>query len=243
MSDAFCGASASPPGVRRTSIFAKGKNLDTGGALPRRGDQIKGPPQGLPCGVIGITGGSGAGKSTALEVLADMGAVILDCDVVYHELAEADGSMLDELAERFPGVVMDGRLLRKALGQIVFHDPAALADLNAITHNYVCREIDTRLAALAARGVSLIAIEAIALIESGLSQRCDVVVGIIAPVADRLRRITAREGIDPAYAAARIESQQSDAFFRAHCDFILENAYVSQADFAAACRVLFGRVL
>jgi len=192
--------------------------------------------------VIGLTGGSGAGKTTALRVLADMGAARIDCDAVYHELVATSRPMLGELAARFPGVVVDGRLDRKALGQIVFHDRAALADLNAITHKYVCQAVDERLAALAGAGTELVAIEAIALIESGIAERCDIVVGVIAPAADRVQRITAREGIPPAYAMARIESQKPDAFFREHCDFILENAYPTVEDFAEACRALFGRM-
>ena len=204
--------------------------------------------------VLGLTGGSGTGKTTALGVLAERGATVIDCDAVYHELVAAGGLMIAELAHRFPGVVENGRLQRKALGQIVFHDPAALADLNVITHKYVCQAVDDRLTALALHsppwrgapqgwGGSIVAIEAIALIESGLNTRCDLVVGILAPADERIRRITAREGIDPAYAQSRIESQKPDEWFRTHCDHIIENAYPSPAAFAEACRRLFDRIL
>jgi len=193
--------------------------------------------------VIGITGGSGAGKTTAMAVLAGLGSHSIDCDLVYHELLEVGGPMLEELVQRFPGVVADGRLERKALGQIVFHDPKALEDLSVITHSYVCREVDERLRALRGSGQGLVSIEAIALIESGLSQRCDLVVAVLAPVEDRVRRITAREGISPDYARARIESQKSDAFFRAHCDQILKNPCSSREEFAEECRAFFERLL
>ena len=193
--------------------------------------------------VIGLTGGSGTGKTTALGVLAERGAAVIDCDAVYHELAAAHGPMLDEIASRFPGVVEGGQLKRKALGQTVFHDPVALADLNDITHKYVGQVVDERLAAFAEGGAELVAIEAIALIESGLAARCDLVFGILAPVEERVRRITAREGIDPAYAKARIESQKPDAFYEAHCHYILENTDETPTAFLAQCRELFGILL
>jgi len=193
--------------------------------------------------VIGITGGSGAGKSTALGVLAEMGARIIDCDVVYHELIAAAGPILEELEARFPGVVVEGRLDRKALGRIVFGDADALEALNGITHRYVCAEVYARLAAYAEASVELVAIEAIALIESGIVERCDIVVGVLAPVEERVRRIVAREGIDPAYALARVESQKSDAFFREHCGYILENSYPDSTAFADECRSFFMGIL
>ena len=193
--------------------------------------------------VVGLTGGSGTGKSTALGVLAEMGAVTIDCDVIYHELLEAGGAMLDDIEARFPGVVVGGKLQRKALGQIVFRDPIALANLNAITHGHVCRVVDEELKALAECGTELVAIEAIALIESGLGERCDVVIGVLAPLEARAQRITAREGIDPDYAKRRIESQKPDVFFRAHCDHIIENDYPSPAAFLEACRGLFEQLV
>jgi len=201
--------------------------------------------------IIGLTGGSGTGKTTALQALADMGAAVIDCDAVYHELLAAGGPMLDEINQRFPGVVADGTLDRKALGKIVFQDAEALADLNAITHSHVCWEVDEQLAALAlvgnaAPGVphsSVVAIEAIALIESGLAERCDTVIGVLAPKSARIQRITAREGIDPAYATARIESQKPDEFFQANCDYILENDYNSPTAFTEECRRYFNQII
>ncbi|MCL2568576.1 MAG: dephospho-CoA kinase [Oscillospiraceae bacterium] len=193
--------------------------------------------------VIGITGGSGAGKSTALGVLAEMGARIIDCDRVYHELIAAGGPVLEELEARFPGVIVGGQLDRKALGKIVFGDADALEALNGITHRYVCAEVYARLTAYAEADVELVAVEAIALLESGIAARCDMVVGVVAPIEERVRRIVAREGIDPAYALARVESQKSDGFFRAGCDFVLVNDGADAAAFADECRFFFVGVL
>ncbi|MCL2828698.1 MAG: dephospho-CoA kinase [Oscillospiraceae bacterium] len=193
--------------------------------------------------VIGLTGGSGAGKSTALQILAEMGACVIDCDQVYHQLLAAGGPMLDQLAGRFPGVVTDGELDRRALGQIVFHDPQALADLNEITHGYVRDEVQQRMADWAAQGGAYVAIDAVALIESGIADWCTAVVGIIAPMERRIERICRREGIDPADARTRIMSQKPDSFFQEHCDYILDNQYPCVEEFTQVCRALFQRIM
>ena len=112
---------------------------------------------------------------------------------------------------------------RKALGSVVFGDPEALADLNAITHRFIMEEIDRQAAQAEAEGRPAVAIDAIALIESGVGESCDAVVGILAPKEVRIRRIMAREGISEDYARKRVEAQQGDGFFRAHCGHILEN--------------------
>ena len=88
------------------------------------------------------------------------------------------------------------------------------------------------------------AIDAIALIESGIGAGCDAVVGILAPKEVRIRRIMAREGIPEDYARKRVEAQQGDDFFRAHCDYILENREDDTPEhFQARARELFRRIL
>ena len=84
--------------------------------------------------IIGITGGTGCGKTTLLNVIAEAGGLILDCDAIYHELLQRDDALLNAIEARFPGVVEYGALNRKKLGAIVFADEKALLDLNAITH-------------------------------------------------------------------------------------------------------------
>jgi dephospho-CoA kinase len=97
--------------------------------------------------IIGITGGSGGGKTSALRALRTLGAYIVDCDTLYHELLDHSAGLLRELAERFPRAVKNGALDRKALGEIVFSDSEALEELNAITHKFVGQEVDRRLKA------------------------------------------------------------------------------------------------
>ena len=86
--------------------------------------------------IFGITGGTGCGKTTALQAIRELGGIIIDCDAVYHVLLQTDKKMLAAIEKRFPGTVVDGVLDRKKLGPIVFSDDQALLDLNAITHNH-----------------------------------------------------------------------------------------------------------
>ena len=170
--------------------------------------------------ILGITGGTGCGKTTLLNVLKERGAVVLDCDAIYHELLTRDASLLAAIEERFPGTVEDGVLQRKKLGNLVFSDKNALLDLNRITHAAVKREVLRRLGEKPA----LAAIDAIALFEGGLAGLCDVTVAVTAPVEDRVRRLMRRDGIPEDYARRRIEAQKPDEFYRASCGAVLEKA-------------------
>ena len=78
--------------------------------------------------ILGITGGTGCGKTTLLEMIRQAGGVVLDCDAIYHELLRTDGALLAAIEDRFPGTVEGGTLQRKKLGAVVFADPEALAD-------------------------------------------------------------------------------------------------------------------
>ena len=96
--------------------------------------------------ILGITGGSGCGKTTLLNMIREAGGLVLDCDAVYHELLQTDKAMLTAIEARFPRTVEEGVLQRKKLGAIVFSDPDALADLNRITHSAVKAEVQRQLA-------------------------------------------------------------------------------------------------
>ena len=189
--------------------------------------------------IIGITGPTGAGKTTALGALRELGAWMIDADEVYHRLLEESTPLQEALTARF-GDIQDksGKIDRKKLGNVVFGDPTALSDLNAITHRFIGEEIDRQLSAARAEGRSAAAIDAIALIESGVGETCDAVVGILAPREERIRRIMAREGISEDYARKRVDAQQGDGFFRAHCTHILENQGTAE-EFAQKALALF----
>ena len=192
--------------------------------------------------LIGITGGSGSGKTTALRALGALGALTLDCDQVYHELLESDESLNAALCGRFPAAVKDGRIDRAALAPIVFSDAAALEDLNAISHRFISRELQRRLRAWAMAGGRLAALDAIELISSGLGARCDLVVGVLAGRETRIARILRRDSISPERAKARIDAQRSDDYFRANCGLILENN-ADEESFFKLCQNTFTEVI
>ena len=194
--------------------------------------------------IIGITGPTGAGKTTALNELKKLGGVLIDCDAVYHRLLREDVTLRDELEARF-GVLTDeeGVFDRKKLGAIVFHDPAALADLNAIAHRHIVRAVKEILAKAEAEGVPAAAVDAIALFESGLSDLCHDTVAITAPAEIRVERIMAREGISREYAQSRVNAQNPEEFFTSRCRHTLRNDCASAQEFAARANVLFTAIL
>ncbi len=170
--------------------------------------------------ILGITGGTGCGKTTLLDCIRRRGGLVLDCDSIYHELLRTDAALLGAIDARFPGVVTAGKLDRKRLGAIVFADVQALQDLNAITHRAVKAKV---LEALAEKP-ALAAVDAIALFEGGLAELCDVTVAVSAPEEARIARLMARDGISRDYAAARIRAQHEPEWFAARCDYLLENS-------------------
>ncbi len=192
--------------------------------------------------LVGITGGTGCGKTTALNVLRDMGALIVDADEVYHCLCRESGEMRAELTARFGEVYKDGTLDRKALGSIVFADPQALKDLNKITHKFVSAEIESRLERHAMSGGTLAAIDAIALLEGAFAKRTAFNVAVTAPTEARVQRLLMREGISEEYARSRIAAQRPNEYFAENCDYTLHNGG-SREEFESVCNKFFMEVL
>ena len=180
--------------------------------------------------IIGITGGTGCGKTTLLNLIAARGGLILDCDAIYHELLISDKKMLSAIENRFPGVVENGALNRKKLGAIVFADENALLDLNRITHAAVKTEVLRRLE----DAPVLAAIDAIGLFEGNLAPLCDVTVAVTAPEEARVKRLMLRDDISEDYARSRIRAQHREDWFRERCDYVLSNNGTLDA-FATNC--------
>ena len=163
--------------------------------------------------ILGITGGTGSGKTTLLSCVEELGGLTLDCDEIYHQLLQTDRNLLNAIEARFPGVVQDGKLERKLLGEQVFSDSGALEDLNKITHGAVKNEVLSRLQ----DAPKLVAIDAIGLLEGGLAALCDLTVAVTAPEENRVARLMVRDNISEAYARKRIRAQKPQEYYISHC--------------------------
>lgn len=187
--------------------------------------------------IIGITGGTGCGKTTALNAIRALGGVVCDCDTIYHQLLATDKSLLDAIEARFPSTVENGQLQRKKLGALVFNDKDALADLSALTHGAVKAEVIRQLTP----EPKLAAIDAIGLFESGLNKMCQTTVAVTAPEDARVARLMVRDSIDREYALSRIRAQRPQEEFSALCEYTLVNDSTQEA-FQAKCLAFFRKL-
>jgi len=173
--------------------------------------------------LIGLTGGIGAGKSTVSAALAERGAVVVDADLITRELQEPGQAVFEAMVERFgDGIVgPDGRLLRQAVADVVFHDSQALADLNAIVHPAVGAEIAERLGREADTD-HVVVLDVPLLVESGRDDLAALVV-VDADPEIAVERLVAQRGFDEADARARIARQASRDERLAKADFVIHN--------------------
>lgn len=193
--------------------------------------------------VIGITGGSGCGKTEALDFFRKKGAVCVDADKLYHALLERDRGLNHALISRFPAADKDGKIDRAALSEVVFSDPAALHDLNAIAHRYVLETLGRMIEEARAAGKALFAVDAAALFESGLDQKCDLVIAVTAPRQTRLARIMRRDGLDEQKALKRIEAQHNDDYYMSRSGASVVNNSSRQALDGALTRIYEEQIL
>lgn len=176
---------------------------------------------------VGLSGGIGSGKSTVAAALARRGAIVIDADAIAREVVEPGTPGLEAVVQRFGAGVLDGggRLDRPRLAALVFDDPVARADLNAIVHPLVAAETARRIAAAPAD--SVVVIDVPLLVEAARSGY-DVVVIVEAPEAVRLERLTGR-GMNPDDARARMGAQASDADRRKVADVVVDNSGTPEA--------------
>ncbi len=175
--------------------------------------------------IIGITGQTGAGKSTICRALVSRGAYHIDADAVAKSLYYKGAPILSKLQDVFGSQILtaDGALDRPALAAAAFRDRDSTARLNAIVHPAVTEKIRAILDEQRKAGVQCVLIDAIALFESGEAALCDRTVGVIAPEAVRLARITARDGLSEADALLRIRAQHDESFYVSRCDDVIRN--------------------
>lgn len=182
-----------------------------------------------PC-IVGLTGGSGAGKTYVLNALRRRGAFTLDADELYHDLLNNNLLLKKELFQRFPSCITEAGIDRSILSQIVFNDDQALHDLNTITHKHILSTIRERFIQAGRDGFSIVVLDAPTLFESGFYLECHYLIAVIAPEHIRLQRIVDRDGISQEKALLRIRHQHSNDFFYQNCDFIVENDGFNQVE-------------
>ena len=175
--------------------------------------------------VLGFTGGTGAGKTSALKAVEDLGGTVIDCDAVYHEMLETHEPMRNGINAAFPGVFdAEGHLDRKKLGQEVFAKKDRLAKLNSVVYQYLIPELERR---VTSTGTGLYAIDAINLIEAGLDQLCDRTIAVTAPAELRVRRIMVRDNITEQYK----------------CDVELSNSAETPEAFRAEAKIILSKLI
>lgn len=174
--------------------------------------------------ILGLTGGSGTGKSAACTAFARLGCGVIDADATYRTLCDTCEPMLKEIQNVFRDVFStDRKLDRKKLGAIVFADAQKLQQLNAITHPYIRQAARDAFAAYSKRGCLLCIYDAPVLFEGQMETLCDKTCAVLAARNTRIARIVARDAITEEYAALRIDAQKDDAFYRERCDYVVQN--------------------
>jgi dephospho-CoA kinase len=170
--------------------------------------------------VVGLTGGIGSGKSTVSTMLAERGAPVVDTDAVARQVVAPGGPAHDALVARFgPQLAAD----RRALAGVVFSEPAALADLNAIVHPAVREEVGRRLHSLRESGTDVVILAVPLLVETGGAYDVAGVVVVDCPEEVAVRRLVEHRGMDEADVRRRMAAQASREERTAAADVIIHN--------------------
>lgn len=171
---------------------------------------------------LGITGGSGCGKTTVSDIIRNNGIDVIDADIAARLIVEPGKPALNEIKKYFGQeyITENGMLDRKKMGALVFSVPEKRLLLNKITHKYISEYIEEYINNYSG---DIIGIDGAVLIESGIGVRCDYILSVLAKKEERIKRITARDGISCEEAKKRIESQNNDEFYIENSDYIVYN--------------------
>ncbi len=171
--------------------------------------------------IIGLTGGSGSGKSAVAKIFSEFGAYIIDADEISHSITTSDKKVLEKIENAFPGTVTDAGLNRRKLGSIVFADKEKLLKLNEIIHPAI---IDKMCLLAKNSSAEITVIDAPLLFSSKrLIKLCDEIVVVAAPESVRIDRIVARDKISRDEAKNRLASQLSPDELIARADKVIYN--------------------
>lgn len=170
--------------------------------------------------IIGLTGQSGAGKSTVRGIFERNGFEVIDCDGVAREIARKK-AFLDEISERFGEKLLneDGSLNRAETASMIYGDSTKYSEYCGIIFPYITYDIMRKIE-FAAGDVLL---DAPTLFEAGIDALCSDIISVIADEKLCAERISKRDGISPEKAKERLSSQHNALFFREHSDYVIEN--------------------
>lgn len=175
--------------------------------------------------VIGLTGQSGAGKTTVCRVFDECGFAVIDADKIARDVMEKGKPCLEETAEYFGKEILnsDGTLNRQKLADIVFNDREKLGQLGAISYPYITSEILEMINRSREENMKYVLLDAPTLFESRADDFCDLIISVTASEEKRLGRIAERDGITQEQIRKRFASQHDEKFFVKHSDFIIKN--------------------
>lgn len=175
--------------------------------------------------IIGLTGQTGAGKSTVRDIFKEKGAAVIDADSVAHDITDNDLDCIYDIVSRFSCLVLNekGKINRKALGRRVFSDPKELAALNKIIFPYILKAIEHKVLGYISKGAETVIIDGATVIESGCGKMCDVLISVVAEEETRITRIIKRDGITKADAEKRVLAQKPEEFYTENSDYVIRN--------------------
>jgi dephospho-CoA kinase len=175
--------------------------------------------------IIGLTGGSGAGKGEVCKAFLNFGIKAIDTDKISREVTKKDSECLRELVEIFSNVILNihGELDRKKLAEIAFSSKENLEILNKITHRHILNKCKAIMLDMRKNGAKSVIIDAPLLFESGFYKNCDIIISVIANLEKRIERIINRDNITPEQAERRIKNQKNDEFFIKNSDYVIYN--------------------
>ena len=174
---------------------------------------------------IGLTGKTGAGKTTVASYLREKGCYIIDGDVIARQITEKNSDVLPLLQKAFGDDILDenGELIRKVLAMRAFSSKENTAVLNSITHPAIKQRCEKEMSRAEFLGYKTTIIDAAALLDSDCKDLCDKMIVVHADEETRLQRILKRDGITTTEAVTRIKAQKDDEYYLSNADIIIRN--------------------
>ncbi len=191
---------------------------------------------------IGLTGSIGMGKSTVLQMFADLGAAVWDADAAVHRLYAKGGAAVEPIAALFPDAIVDGAVDRAMLARTVLRDTEALAKLEAVVHPLVAQDREAFMLAASEAGADAVVLDIPLLFENETEKFFDATVVVSAPAEVQRKRVLTRPGMTEAKFEAILKLQTPDAEKRQRADYIIDTGLALEETRAQTAAV-YGEIL